>query len=497
MIRKTVLTLFILALPVSLFAEDQVRDLIVKIHAIRRSPDLLRPWSRLNPQHVYGSGVVIDGRRILTVAHVVQHAREIYVQPNQSPNRMAARVVAIAPPLDLALLELEDESFFTQRGALPVADELARVKDPVNVYGYPTGGTELSVTEGIVSRIEFAEYYYSAMGLRIQVDAALNPGNSGGPAVSNGKLVGLVFSLIPSAQSIGYLIPAEEIRLFLEDVRDGTYNGKAQLNETFQVIENSALRRKLGLPDGTSGIVVVEPYGGTADYPLKVWDVIASIGGQAVDSDGKVGIRYDLRLSALYLVQKYASGGAIRVTVFRDGKFIDVDVPVRPHREMVVPYLMNNGPQYFIYGPLVFSPATQDYLDRLGQQRELSLARQGSPLITRRYNRPEFEGEELVVVSSPMFPHRITKGYDDPATSVLKEVNGIEIKNLRHLVEILRDTRESQIVFKFARRGHRGPETLVFDREAIVAATERILDDNGIRYQHSDGIRELWRKRVK
>lgn len=487
----------VLALPVSLHAQDPVRELVVKIHAVRRSPDLLRPWSRLSPQHVYGSGVVIGSKRILTVAHVVQYARQIYVQPNQSPDQLVARVVAAAPGIDLALLELEDESFFARRGALPIAEELARVKDTVNVYGYPTGGTELSVTEGIVSRIEFADYYYSAMGLRIQVDAALNPGNSGGPAVSNGRLVGLVFSLIPGAQSIGYVIPAEEIRVFLDDIKDGVYDGKPQLNDSLQTMENSALREKLGLPRGASGIVVMAPYRNNGGYPLQEWDVITRIGGQAVDSDGKAAIRYDLRLSALYLVQKFARGGVIQVRVYRDGRPLDLQVPVGPLRELVVPYLMDRDPQYFIYGPLVFSQATQDYLDRLGHQRELSLARQGSPLITRRYDKPAFEGEELVVVSSPMFPHRITKGYDDPGGSVLEEVNGIRVKNLRHLVELLRDAREPQVVFKFASNGYLRQETLVFNRRDLIAATEQVLDDNGIRYQYSDGIRELWRKPVK
>ena len=65
----------------------------------------------------------------------------------------------------------------------------------MNVYGYPIGGKEQSVTEGIVSRIEYSRMYYDVYGLRIQIDAALNAGNSGGPAISNKKIVGL-FELV-------------------------------------------------------------------------------------------------------------------------------------------------------------------------------------------------------------------------------------------------------------------------------------------------------------
>jgi S1-C subfamily serine protease len=477
-------------------AEDQVRDLVVKVHATRRTPNVLKPWTSHSPRHVKGSGVVIDGKRILTNAHVVRYASQIYVQPNQSADKISARVEALSPSMDLAVLRLEDEAFFDKRGTLSFAEELPRVKDSINVYGYPTGGTELSVTQGIVSRIEFTDYYYLTMGLRIQVDAALNFGNSGGPAVSDGKLVGLVFSLIQNAQNIGYLIPVEEIRLFLDDVADGVYDGKPQIHDYLQPVENDALRTKLGLPKGTNGIMMVEAYNKDPGYPLKEWDVITRIGESPVDSDGKVAVRYDLRLSALYLIQKYANNGKVNMTVFRSGRLVSIKLPVQSHREMVVPYLMGHDPRYFIYGTLVFSQATQDYIERLGSQKTLSLSKDASPLIVRRYDRPRIEAEELVVVSSPMFPHRIAKGYSDPDRSVLSEVNGIKVDSLRHLVEIIRDTNSPQVTFKFAKKANGVHETMVFNRSEIASATNDILEENGIRYPSSSDLRPVWKKNL-
>lgn len=474
------------------FAQDDVRDLVVKIHTTRRDPDLGRPWTKQNPANVSGSGIVIQGKRILTNAHVVQNASQIYVQPNQSAEKLAARVITIAEPIDLAILSVEDESFFDKRAFLPFADDLPKVKDAVSVYGFPTGGTELSVTEGIVSRIEFTNFYQFVMGLRIQVDAALNPGNSGGPVVSRGKLVGLVFSNIPNAQSIGYVIPIEEVRLFLDDVADGVYDGKPQMHDFFQTVENSALRQRLGLAKGTGGLMVTQPYSSDANYPLKEWDVITSIGGQPLDSDGKVSVRYDLRLSALYLVQKYAKDGLLDMTVQRNGQPVRIALPVQRQRELVAPYLRNRNPRYFIYGPLVFCSATQEYIDKLGNQWELYHARQGNPLIIRRYDKPAFSGEELVIVCSPLFPHPITKGYDDPNGFVIREVDGIPVKNLKHFVEILRDGKGPQVNFKFAKMANRAQENLVFDRRAMLAATEDILKDFGIRYPYSDDLRPVW-----
>jgi S1-C subfamily serine protease len=486
-----ILCLFSLS-PSWLQAQDTIRDLVVKIHAIHHTPDLLRPWTKNSPQQVKGSGVVIEGKRILTNAHVVKYASQIYVQPNQSANHFPARVEAMTPGMDLAVLRLDDESFFEKRGALPFAQELPRVKDSVNVYGYPTGGTELSVTQGIVSRIEYNDYYYQATGLRIQVDAALNFGNSGGPAVSDGKLVGLVFSLIQNAQNIGYLIPVEEIQFFLNDIADGRYDGKPQMFDLIQTVENDALRRRLGLPKGISGVMVAQPYQNGIAYPLQEWDVITQIGDMPVDSDGKVAIRYDLRLSASYLAQKFAKNGFLQLTVYRDGKLVKINLPVRPKRDLVIPYLMETHPRFFIFGPFVFSQTTQDYLDRLGNQRPASFGRQPSPLVTRRYDKPAFENEELVVVSSPLFPHRITKGYDDPNRAVLSEVNGVQVQNLRHLVEILRDNRDEQISFKFAASGVLTHETMVFNRAELMEATGKILEENGIRYPFSPDLRAVW-----
>jgi S1-C subfamily serine protease len=493
-VTRLLIICFISLQPSVLHAQDGIRDLVVKIHAVHHTPDLLRPWAKNTPQQVKGSGVVIDGKRILTNAHVVRYASQIYVQPNQSADLIPARVEAMTPSMDLAVLKLDDESFFSKRGTLAFADELPRVKDAVNVYGYPTGGTELSVTQGIVSRIEYTDYYYQTSGLRIQVDAALNFGNSGGPAVHNGKLVGLVFSLIQNAQNIGYLIPVEEIRLFLEDIADGVYDGKPQMYDLVQTVENDALRQRLGLPKGITGVMVAEPYRKDPDYPLKEWDVITQIGDSPIDSDGKVAVRYDLRLSASYMVQRFAKDGFVPLTIFRNGQQIKVELPVQSRRELVVPYLLSGTPRYFILGPLVFSQTTQDYLDRLGNQRPTTLSQRPSPLITRRYDKPAFQGEELVVVASPAFPHRINKGYDDPNRAVVSEFNGIPVKNLRHLVELIRDSQDTQITLKFAKSGVMTHETMVFNRKELLDSTGKILEENGIRYPYSADLRQVWEK---
>jgi hypothetical protein len=117
------------------------------------------------------------------------------------------------------------------------------------------------------------------------------------------------------------------------------------------------------------------------------------------------------------------------------------------------------------------------------------LASVASPLVRRWYDTPSFPEEGLVLVSSPFFPHKLTKGYDNPMLQVVKTINGVPIKNLHHLVEILRDSRDEFIRIEFDLRG---AETLVFPRAEIVAATEDILTDNGVRSQGTADTLAVW-----
>src|SRR5690242_4008831 len=218
----------------------EAENTVVKVFSTMRRPDVARPWSKMAPMEATGSGVIIEGKRILTNAHVVAYASQVLAQSSQAGDKVPASVVAMAPGIDLALLELDDDAFFDRRPPLPRASVLPQIKDPVLAYGFPAGGTSLSITRGIVSRIEFVPYGVSTSGLRIQIDAAINPGNSGGPAISDNRMIGLAFSHLANSENISYIIPNEEIELFLKGVGGGHYDGKPGMYDDLQTLENPA-----------------------------------------------------------------------------------------------------------------------------------------------------------------------------------------------------------------------------------------------------------------
>src|SRR6185312_10367732 len=478
---------------------DTVANSVVKIFSTVRYPDVFKPWTKSAPASITGSGVVIEGKRILSNAHVVEYASQVQVQANQAGDKVSAKVVAIAPGIDLSVLQLDDPTFFDTHPPLPRAKMLPEIKDAAMVYGYPEGGTSLSITKGIVSRIEFASYNYPVSGLRIQIDAAINPGNSGGPAVVGDKMIGLAFSRLTEADNIGYIIPSEEIDLFLQDIADGHYDGKPALFDEFQTLENPALRNFLKLDKSVQGLVVHKPADEDSAYTLEEWDVISKIGDTPIDDQGMIKVGSNLRVQFRYQVQKIARNGKLPLTIVRHGKEMAIEVPVSSNHPLVVPDLEGSYPFYFIYGPIVSSNATQQLArSLLGGTRAGRFAgwlrAMGSPLLARAADKPAFPGEELVMVPSPFFPHKVSAGYADPYYQVVKEINGIRVKNLAHLVQILRDSKDEFIRVEF---DNRYGETLVFPRAEMLAATDEILTDNGIRSQGSPDALAVWNAKSK
>lgn len=478
-------------LPVCGFAQKPaspgaVEAAVVKIFATLRNPDPVKPWSRQEPVEITGSGVVIEGRRILTNAHMVLYATQVQVQGHGAGDKVSAMVEAVAPGIDLALLKLDDESFFDTRRPLPRGPGIPDVKDEVLAYGYPMGGSNLSITKGIISRIEFASYNFPVSGLRIQVDAAINPGNSGGPAVVGGRMVGLVFSHIGMAQGIGYVIPNEEVELFLKAAARGTADTKPALFDDLPTLENPALRAYLKLDKSVQGVVVHRPYGETS--PLKVWDVITRIGDSPVDDQGMIQLRPNLRVQFRYQVQRVAKDGKVRLGVIRAGKAMELQVPVAYDRPVMVPDLRGAYPPYFVCGPLVFSVASRQFFGMVSRGGN-PMAMTSSPLIKRLFDGPDFPDEELVVIASPFLPHKLARGYSNPQGNVVASINGIAIRNLRHLVTVLRDAREPFIVIHCA-----SPEgeDLVFPRQELMDSTNDLLNENGIRSQASPELLKLW-----
>lgn len=470
---------------------DPVVNNVVKVSATVIAPDFLKPWTRLAPHAKSGSGYLLGGGRVLTNAHLVMYASEVQVQANESGDKISASVVGLSPELDLALLRLDEKSPMDARVAIAEAGVLPEIKDSVSFYGFPDESSNVSITTATVTRIDYATAAQRFPGLHVWPNTSVNVGLSGGPVIYKNQFLGISCSYMAGEQGTTFVVANEEVQGFLHSLTPKGYPGKPVIAQGYQKIGNPALRSFLHLEPDQHGMLVNETDLSYPGNPFKDWDVVDGMGGKAVDDEGMVPFTSSIRINHAYMVQKATVDGHVAVNVIRAGQAVTISVPVTGLRPRVYRDLGTSYPSYFILGPVVFSSVTKQFLGVIDAlpNLEAALSYRGSPLVKRRADRPAFEGEEQVMISSPFFPHKLAEGYGDSSLCVVKAVNGVAIKNLLHLVEVLRDLKDEFVVIEF---GDRFAENLVFPRAEMVSATESILNDNDVRSQGSEDTMAVW-----
>ncbi|MES2744707.1 MAG: serine protease, partial [Bdellovibrionota bacterium] len=149
-----------------------MRKSLFKIHVISQTPNYEQPWAQNPTQSSSGTGFYIGKEGIMTNAHVVADGKFITVQRDGDDRPMTARVRFIAHDCDLALLEVQDPAIFKGLTPMTFAD-FPEVRESVNTIGYPTGGEQLSITQGVVSRVSYRRYVHTGSDshLLVQVDS--------------------------------------------------------------------------------------------------------------------------------------------------------------------------------------------------------------------------------------------------------------------------------------------------------------------------------------
>ncbi len=344
---------------------------VVRIESAAQVPDYATPWNSGRYGGGIGTGFLVGKNRFLTNAHVVSNSRRLLITIHGSPMKYPAKVEFIAHDCDLALLSVED---FTDFEKFPVfeIDGVPELESQVRVIGYPIGGERLSVTRGVVSRIDFSAYSHSRADqhLIIQIDAAINPGNSGGPVVQNGKVVGVAFQGLREADNTGYIIPTPVVRRFLKDIEDGSYDHYVDLGVSTFPLYNEAMRRALQLPENGVGVLVtnVVPQA-SCDGILKAGDILFAIDGNPIDSAGQIlidGAKVDLN----EVVERKFAGDKVQLRYLSQGTWHDHDVELKTlHQNRMYAIQYEKQPRYIVYAGLVFQPldtnlfATKNFSD--------------------------------------------------------------------------------------------------------------------------------------
>ncbi|MGN0828402.1 MAG: trypsin-like peptidase domain-containing protein [Akkermansia sp.] len=445
---------------------------IVKVEVAQQQPDFDIPWNTGEYAQGNGTGFMVAPGRFLTNAHVVSNAERILIAPYGDARKIPARVKFIAHDADLALLEVEDASSFADIPCLKLGSELPQLEDAVRAVGYPLGGRRLSVTRGIVSRIDTIPYSHprNQSHLAVQIDAAINPGNSGGPVLKGDVVVGVAFQGLQGANATGYMIPIPVIRHFLRDIEDGHYDGYTELGALFEDSSNPALRRHAGLPDDGMGCRVADVIeGSSCDGALHVGDIVLTVGGHPVDSSGMIELD-GVRVALQELAERAFSGDVIRFELLRAGQRLSVDVTLAPLKsQRLTAKIYDEQPRYIVFGGLVFQPLGVDVAQAHG------IAEAGVALEADAYLRSGRDTEQNdIVMLTNILRDEVNARFANFGRHVVTKVNGVPITGLSQLAELLYPTEGSErppyTVIELAD----APLPLVFDNAVIDTANARI-----------------------
>ena len=475
---KKLLIIINLLVCMTIFSEDvAVKKALVKVYTSHQLFDYLSPWQYGQSANSTATGFIIDGERIITNAHAVLNSKFLQVRKEGDSKKYKAVVKFTSEEYDLALVEIEDKSFF--KGTVPLKlGTLPEIQEKLTVYGYPLGGDKLSTTQGIVSRMEHNTYTLTNRKFLIgQTDAAINSGNSGGPVVSKGKVVGVAFAGLNSADNIGYFIPVNILNNFLEDIKDGKYDGPPLLGVEWLELESPSHRRMLGIEDKTGGILIKKVFKNSPfEGVLQKNDVLMKLDNYPIEYDGTIEFRKNEKTDFSYVNQQKKYGDNLSYEIIRDKKTKTGQVKLEKKDikyTVVTEVTIETPPSYMVYGGLLFEPLTSNYMAG-------TIEKLGSV-----YDREELykDYKELVVLVR-VLPFDVNLGYTDAENEIIVKVNGEKYKDFKDFAQKVKNVKSGFIVFE----NDNGDE-IVLDVKEVEEQREALMQNYNISSDMSDDIK--------
>lgn len=462
-----------------------IENSVIKIYTTQAAPDYFTPWRLLSPRQSSGSGSVIGANQILTNAHVVANASYVQAQKHNDPRRYLAQVTFISHDADLALLTVDEPGFFDNLTPLSFGTLPAALQE-VSVYGYPIGGKSLSITKGILSRVEQQVYAHSgAYLLAGQIDAAINPGNSGGPVIVDGKIVGVVMQASSGgrAENLGYFVPPSMISHVLSDAVDSIYDGFPDLGFRTQNLDSPSAKILYGLNVNQSGVLVIQVFDGSpASGIIKKGDVILKIDEFDISEDGSIKIANEQMTNFKHAIDLHNIGDQIKIEYSRLGIKNTVTLEARPasrNYSLVPGEKFDEVPKYIIFGGVVFVPLNMNLIKRWGNDWSRSAP---VNLLQARSEWSSTERNELVVALQVLAAD-VNLGYHDWRNWVVDKVNGEDITNFQHFADKLRINNDENVVFE-----NKNGYQMIINHEEAVNTEDAVLKQYRIPEPFSDGL---------
>jgi len=421
--------------PVSAPSAQEMYRSVVRIEVATQTPNYATPWNAGRFSGGIGTGFLIGPNQFLTNAHVVSNGQRFLITIYGSPEKHPAKVEYIAHDCDLALLSVEDFSPFEKLPIFSIGQAVPALESQVRVIGYPIGGERLSVTRGVVSRIDFQPYSHSRADshLVVQIDAAINPGNSGGPVLQNDSVIGVAFQGLTEADNTGYIIPTPVIQRFLKDIRDGRYDHYVDLGIAEFPLINPAMRAALSLPNKNIGVLVtnVTPTG-SCDGVVKEGDVLIAIEDYPIDAAGAILIEGE-KVNMHEVVERKFAGDPVKLGLIREGKEMTVTATLKtlpPAKMYAIRY--EEKPRYVLCAGLLFQPLDTN-LFATASFRDVNVRRLYSDYVSKGL----FQEFEDVVILTDILADELNSTLPSLKGKIVKTINGTKVTSLAQAHDLL------------------------------------------------------------
>lgn len=434
-------------------AEVAPRARLAALRVLRARPSVTQPWAQTTLVEVRAAGVRINDDFILTDLEAVRHARVIERIDGERPQAMRLEFAGF--DCGLALLAKADSP---ARRPPPGLAELSflgtrepAAGDELELLGFDRDGAAPAARRAPVRQVGLTELSGSDVDRRMAYllqEVYDSPGRlyAGGPALYEGKIVGLLHVSDNAPPRRYYALATSVIRRFFEDIQDGRYNGYPRAGFEYQTLNNPTLRRSLGLAGEQSGVYITRlDYRAPAATVLSTGDVLVEIDGQRVLNSGQVGGAAGLTP----LEEALAAVGRRRVIVLRRGAPVNLqfETGVYPGPELQRSSL-DPVRRYFLGGGLVFQELDYDLMH-------------GGPAGARtllRYRYQHFLSDRLGeqtdrdVTLTARLPDPLNNGLDRFLYEVVHSVNGRRIRNLEDFAAEWRETRTRYLTLRFVDR---------------------------------------------